>query len=284
MNKDIRVLTTFPRHPKTIKLKRLLGTWEPIIVLWLWAAENRPNGDLGGLDIEDIAIAASWDDDPKTLINALLKVRFVHEVENGAYALHGWEEHNAYAANAEKRSNKARLAAQARWNKKLKGCSDNAKECSEHATSNAPIPNPSPTPNPSPNKLKQPAPPGQPSADPSKSKHFEKQVGSHFKKIKYHCEKIMRFKNRNGFNPFEMVQKFCNQKRHPGAIEYVMSALSSEKTFNSIEKPWPYANSIMGKQNGNFNERDAVAIHERLKSMTAGQLADFTCGIFDSIG
>lgn len=136
MNKDIRLLTTFPRHPKTIKLKRLLGTWEPIIILWLWVAENRPNGNLSGMDIEDIAIAADWDQDPNTLIDALLSVRFLEEAEEGAvYVVHGWIEHNAYAANAERRSEKARLAAEARWNKKLPACkpdaTSNAKRCSE---------------------------------------------------------------------------------------------------------------------------------------------------------
>ena len=119
MNNDIRVKTTFPRHPKTIKLKRLIGTWEPIVVLWLWAAENRPNGDFSGMEIDDIAIAANWDDDPEKLISAMVSVRFMERVDGGAYVLHGWQEHNAYAANAEKRSEAARLAAQAKWGKRL---------------------------------------------------------------------------------------------------------------------------------------------------------------------
>lgn len=119
MNKDIRVLTTFPRHPKTIKLKRLLGTWEPIITLWLWCAENRPTGDLSGLEPDDLAIAAGWNDDPKSLIDALLNVRFIETTNNGAYCLHGWEEHNAYAANAEKRSESARSAAASKWKRRL---------------------------------------------------------------------------------------------------------------------------------------------------------------------
>ena len=148
MNKDIRLLTTFPRHPKSIKLKRILGTWEPVIVLWLWAAENKPSGDLKGMENEDIAIAANWQDDPLLLIDALLKVRFLENTDNGAYCLHGWKKHNAYAANSEKRSEKARLAAQARWNKRLGECPEDAKECSEDACSNAPSPNPSPNPSP----------------------------------------------------------------------------------------------------------------------------------------
>jgi len=147
MNKDIRLLTTFPRHPKSIKLKRILGTWEPVIVLWLWAAENKPSGDLCGMENEDIAIAANWQDDPLLLIDALLKVRFLEKTDNGAYCLHGWKKHNAYAANSEKRSEKARMAAQARWNKRLGECSEDANECQENARSNAPTPTPTPSPN-----------------------------------------------------------------------------------------------------------------------------------------
>jgi hypothetical protein len=146
LNKDIRLITTFPRHPKTIKLKRILGTWEPIITLWLWAAENRSSGNLEGMEVDDIAIASGWDKDALALVDALVQVRFIEKLENGAYLLHGWEQHNAYAAASEKRSEKARLAARARWEKKLIACSDNAKPCSEHATSNAPSPSPSPSP------------------------------------------------------------------------------------------------------------------------------------------
>ena len=145
MNKDIRVITTFPRHPKTIKLKRILGTWEPIITLWLWAAENKPSGNFGGMEPEDIAIAANWEGAPAQLIDALLAVKYLEQID-GAYVLHGWEEHNAYAANAEKRSKKARLAAQARWDKRLCGCESDAQVCSEDAPSNAPSPNPTPSP------------------------------------------------------------------------------------------------------------------------------------------
>jgi hypothetical protein len=153
MNKDFRVLTTFPRHPKTIKLKRILGTWEPIITLWAWAAENKPSGNLTGMEAEDIAIAAIWDGDPKQLIDALLKVKYLEKID-GAYVLHGWKEHNAYVAHAEKRSEKARLAAQARWDKRLNGCSDDAKECSEHDEKMPQVHAPTPTPNPNPNPSK----------------------------------------------------------------------------------------------------------------------------------
>ena len=48
---DARIAVTLPGHPKTKKLIRRLGdgaAWK-LICLFLWAASNRPNGDLSGL-------------------------------------------------------------------------------------------------------------------------------------------------------------------------------------------------------------------------------------------
>lgn len=138
---------------------------------------------------------------------------------------------------------------------------------------------PAVTPTPSPIPTSKEVIKDQPSAG-----HFEQQVGTHFKAIKSHCDKISSFKNRNGFNPFEMVQRFVNDKRHPGAIEYVMRALSDEKYFSGIRSsPWRYANGIMKTQNQNFNENDAIKIHQKLKAMRPGKLAQFTQGMFEKL-
>ena len=130
------------------------------------------------------------------------------------------------------------------------------------------------------------SPSGQPSADfPNpKSKHFENLVGEYFKNIKSHCETIFKFKGLNGFNPFEMVQMFCNQKKHPGAIEYVMKALANEKYFTGIEtNVYRYANGMMKTQNQNFNERDSIRIHEKLKGMNIDALKKFTHGLLKEV-
>ncbi len=170
MNTDIRLKVTFPRHPKIIKLKRHLGTWEPIINLWLWAAENRPDGNLSGLDPEDIAIAADYQEDAKVLIETLVSLKLLDanayanaDATHVSYALHGWSEHNAFAAKADIRSEKARESARIRWNRKLYGCNGSCgkddkkchKQCernanadAKHANSNAPNPYPNPSPSP----------------------------------------------------------------------------------------------------------------------------------------
>lgn len=155
MNSDIRVSITFPNHPKVVKLQRRLGPQGPLslIYLWLFVAQNKPDGRLSGMDAEDIEIAAKWDGEAGKFVSELLSLRFLEE-EGKVFILHGWEEHNAYAAAAKMRREKAKKAAEARWRKRLVECSE---QCSEHAealpqasTSNAPTPNPSPSPNPSP--------------------------------------------------------------------------------------------------------------------------------------
>jgi len=52
MNTDIRIDTQFLANPKTKRLIREAGpdALRCLIQLWSWAAMNRPEGDLSGLD------------------------------------------------------------------------------------------------------------------------------------------------------------------------------------------------------------------------------------------
>jgi hypothetical protein len=116
------------------------------------------------------------------------------------------------------------------------------------------------------------------------SRHFENRVGKHFRSIKQSCDRIQKFQNLKGFNPFKMVQLFVNHNRHPGAIDHVMRALSDEKRFRGIKTTvWGYASHIMKIQNQNYNEKDTLEIHRKLKNMPAGRLSQFTHGILERI-
>lgn len=136
MNNDIRLSTGFFHHPKTVKLQRRIGAGGlvALLQLWTWAAQNRPDGSLSGMDGEDIAIAAGWTDSTETLIGALVDMRFLDGAE-GSYSLHGWQEHQAYAAAEPARVEKAKKAARARWSKH--DAPSNAPSMPEHAPSNA---------------------------------------------------------------------------------------------------------------------------------------------------
>lgn len=118
MNIDIRLSLEFFDHPKVGKLERRLGLEAVVCLLklWGWAAKNRPNGKLEGLDVEDVEFVARWKGSEGEFVATLLALRLLDEVDGG-FAVHDWEEHQAYASKSEERSSKARKAAEARWNR-----------------------------------------------------------------------------------------------------------------------------------------------------------------------
>jgi hypothetical protein len=169
MNTDIRLLLSFQQHPKTKKLRRKLGDGGPLSLIYLlmFAAANKPDGILTGMDVEDIALAGDWQGDPGEFVDTLVAVKSL-DLDDETYRIHDWEEHNPWAAGAEQRSDHARKAARARHkagtgrtipstnNQALtskKDATSTNEQCSEHtlsmdelARSNAPSPSPSPNP------------------------------------------------------------------------------------------------------------------------------------------
>lgn len=187
--KDIRLAISFWDHPKTIKLKRRLGYEgvESLQRLWCFCAQYKQDGILVDMDADDIEIASRWVGDPGLFVDTLVSLRWIDANRNAdsnanrnadsiksAYAehtfsLHAWEENNGFVAHAKERSDQARKAARARWEKKTGG--KNGKNCKQppvninknadsittsnaaanansNAECNAPYPNPTPNPNP----------------------------------------------------------------------------------------------------------------------------------------
>jgi hypothetical protein len=67
---------TLARHPKTLRLASRLGVSTPAAVghlalLWWWALDYAPKGDLSGFTAQEIASACDWSGDPGTLYEAL---------------------------------------------------------------------------------------------------------------------------------------------------------------------------------------------------------------------
>ena len=146
MNIDIRISLGFLDHPKTKKLRKRLGDGAVLCLLrlWMWAAENRPAGLLDNMDAEDVELAADWKGDEGAFTQALIDCRWLEKTDDGCYAIHDWDEHQAYASKSEERHERAKKAAQARWekphdaNSNAQAMLDDANSISEHATSNAP--------------------------------------------------------------------------------------------------------------------------------------------------
>lgn len=111
MSADIRLSVGFWDHPKTRKLIKRLGleSVRSLQILWMWCAQNRPNGMLAGMDAEDIELAAQWGGEEGKFFKVLLELRWIDETPDG-HVLHEWEQHNPWASGTESRSGKARLS------------------------------------------------------------------------------------------------------------------------------------------------------------------------------
>ena len=107
----MRVSTSLVNHPKVKRLIRVLGfeSFYSLISLWSYAATNKPDGDLTGLDDIDIAIASNWDGDEKLFLDTLCQMGFL-ECNDNSILIHDWVEHNPYAAGSTDRSEKSRFS------------------------------------------------------------------------------------------------------------------------------------------------------------------------------
>jgi hypothetical protein len=137
MNIDIRLQVSFRDHPKRTKLERRLGPAGPLafIDLLLAVAQSKPDGSLRGWSDEDIAIAARWNGKPEEFVSTLAELRFLDRQDDGSYSIHDWTEHNGYAAGAQERSERARAAARARWDRRTQNSETsigNAESCYPH--------------------------------------------------------------------------------------------------------------------------------------------------------
>lgn len=161
MNTDFRVAVDFFTHHKARKLKKRLGAAAvlSLLQLWAYAAKLRTDGNLSGMSVEDIELAAEWDGDEGAFSAALLDVGFLDQGEDG-YSLHDWAENNPWVAEEKARSEQARKNAQARWGKSNNGkpqsggnapskpeqSDGNADAMQPQSWGNAPSPSPKPTP------------------------------------------------------------------------------------------------------------------------------------------
>jgi hypothetical protein len=157
MNKDIRLPVGFFDHPKTVKLVRRLNLAGPVhlLRLWLWAAQERPDGRLTGMDAEEIAIAARWEAKPDEFLSALEGVGFLDRTA-GCWSLHDWGDHQRWASGAKERSDKATAAALTKHHGAERAAEIIAQRglpagssvpaCAEQERAHAPSPSPSPLP------------------------------------------------------------------------------------------------------------------------------------------
>lgn len=84
-------------HRKTGRLMRALSISRIEAVgylhaFWWWCTDNAPEGDLGGVDVEDIADGALWEADPRAFLDGLIHAGWVDQAGAGP-CVHDWYEH-----------------------------------------------------------------------------------------------------------------------------------------------------------------------------------------------
>lgn len=113
---DIRLSETFPTHPKTFGLEQMLGAKAILCLqtLWLWAASNRADGVLRGLNAKTLEFAAKWPGEQGAFVKALVELRWLDVHEDGTYELHEWKQHNPWASRKDDRSDATRFSGMAK--------------------------------------------------------------------------------------------------------------------------------------------------------------------------
>lgn len=114
----IEVHQSLPSHRKTSKLMRALDIKTRaqavghLVMLWLWALDNAPDGNLRELDPDDVAEAAGWRGNPDKLLSALQSSGYM----DADGCVHDW---GAYAGRLiDKRAANAKRNREARAKKK----------------------------------------------------------------------------------------------------------------------------------------------------------------------
>lgn len=161
---DIRVKFGFPGNVKTKQLSagRAPHPGWSLLVLWCYAGQNKPDGELAGMSDAAIESAADWTGEAGALVRLLLEVGFL-EGEAGARYLHDWDDHQPWLVGSEARSEHATLASLSKYHGREKAKNilksrrrrktlENKEQLGllgadpEHAPSPSPSPTPSPTP------------------------------------------------------------------------------------------------------------------------------------------
>jgi hypothetical protein len=115
---DFRIATSWRTHRKRKRLKSKLGA-EGVLALedlWSYCASEHTDGRLEGMTREDIGAEIDYDGDIDEFIEVLLDLRLIDD-DYGTFVMHNWEKRQPYVFGHEGRSDQARRAAKARWDR-----------------------------------------------------------------------------------------------------------------------------------------------------------------------
>lgn len=104
---DIRLDVGFPGHKKTLRLiRRLSDPAAPwlLVKLWIYVAQQLPDGVLRGMDDDDIEAVAGWNGEPGLFAGALRDSGYIDVDGDGVMVCHDWLDHNPWVAGSGDRS------------------------------------------------------------------------------------------------------------------------------------------------------------------------------------
>jgi len=99
-------------HKKLLLLREKTGASAAVLIghlhlLWWWALDNAPDGNLSELSPEIIAETADWDGEAEAFVDALVYAKFLDRGDSGSLSLHNWHD---YAGKLMERRDKQKEA------------------------------------------------------------------------------------------------------------------------------------------------------------------------------
>lgn len=110
---DIRLDVGFPGHKKTLRLiRRLSDPAAPwlLVKLWIYVAQQLPDGVLRGMDDDDIEAVAGWGGEAGLFAEALRFSGYIDVGDDGVMVCHDWLTHNTWVACSDDRSDASRFS------------------------------------------------------------------------------------------------------------------------------------------------------------------------------
>lgn len=117
----LSIYQTLPTHKKTMRLRRLLKIRKPeavgyLVMLWLWALDGAPDGDLSEFTADDIAEICDWNKKPDVFLSALREAGWIDENNR----LHDWDDYAGTLISSRERQRKQNRERQKRHRDKAK--------------------------------------------------------------------------------------------------------------------------------------------------------------------
>lgn len=123
---DIRISVNYSSDIKIRRLRALCGADGVLglIDLWVFTALHRPDGVLSGISDKEIPLLTGVHS--QDFLSVLLDLELLARTTTGALEIVNWRKHQTWVIGSEARSEKARIASLARWDKEAKEGNKNA--------------------------------------------------------------------------------------------------------------------------------------------------------------